>query len=452
MWFLLLLKLFDSTLGARAQTTNATCSNDSNTSWLFSPSGDSPCLTWSKLQSLCLSSDKYINVPPLLDASWGYNSPDQGGSECQCNSVAYSLMAGCTFCQIGQSGNWADEGTFSASCQDYISDGVGMGVDLQLPAYVWREWDGTHWDPAAASSSASSFTAFPTQTYSTTLSRAFTTSSSQTSTSTSTSTSTISTTSTRPTASSTSSHKGPIIGGIVGGVIALILLFVIIIYRVRIRNRHSTSAATNEKVFNLTPKDKVTTSTSTTSYRSPSSPRSFLDIIGSSTSLIGVPKSESRRQTELIADPRSFSSPRPAPTPTPTPTRVRANHDNLKYTTTSERMRTQTEQEDEDDGQEILRKLPPVDGGLVVYDSPEEDFEYEREEREEREFEDEAKVKVKSESDGKTDMKKKKSIQRDMGTEIHMGIKEGIRIQLEVDMDTGIVQLKVDMDMGMGII
>lgn len=47
---------------------------------------------WAKLQSLCLAPTDFINVPPLLDPSWGYNSPSSSGTICQCNVVAYNLM------------------------------------------------------------------------------------------------------------------------------------------------------------------------------------------------------------------------------------------------------------------------------------------------------------------------------------------------------------------------
>jgi hypothetical protein len=47
---------------------------------------------WSKLQSLCLAQDRYINVPPLTDAALAYNPPVNGGNLCQCKVVAYALM------------------------------------------------------------------------------------------------------------------------------------------------------------------------------------------------------------------------------------------------------------------------------------------------------------------------------------------------------------------------
>ena len=104
------------------QATNATCVSNSTTSFLFNSVSESPwsvclcphiyselqwcpgglmegssSLVWSKVQSLCLLSTSYINVPPLLDTSWSYNPPSSSGSICQCNVISYALMAGCTW-------------------------------------------------------------------------------------------------------------------------------------------------------------------------------------------------------------------------------------------------------------------------------------------------------------------------------------------------------------------
>ena len=62
-------------------------------------------LVWARLQSLCIPSTSFINVPPLLDASFGYTIP-QDGTVCQCNVVSYALMAGCTW-QVGLPNNFS---------------------------------------------------------------------------------------------------------------------------------------------------------------------------------------------------------------------------------------------------------------------------------------------------------------------------------------------------------
>lgn len=49
-------------------------------------------VVWSKLQSLCLPPNGYINVPPLENSSFSYNLPLVTNQVCACNSVSYSLM------------------------------------------------------------------------------------------------------------------------------------------------------------------------------------------------------------------------------------------------------------------------------------------------------------------------------------------------------------------------
>ena len=55
--------------------------------------------TWSKLQSLCIPSSAFVNVPPLVDGTYGYNPPSDG-SACQCNIAAYNLMVSSFQCQL----------------------------------------------------------------------------------------------------------------------------------------------------------------------------------------------------------------------------------------------------------------------------------------------------------------------------------------------------------------
>jgi hypothetical protein len=49
-------------------------------------------MAWAKLQALCVPQTAYINVPPLVDHTYGYDSPGKDGTACQCNLVAYNLM------------------------------------------------------------------------------------------------------------------------------------------------------------------------------------------------------------------------------------------------------------------------------------------------------------------------------------------------------------------------
>lgn len=54
-------------------------------------------LAWAKLQSLCVPQSAYINVPPLVDHTYGYNAPGADGTACQCNVAAYNLMVSLPF-------------------------------------------------------------------------------------------------------------------------------------------------------------------------------------------------------------------------------------------------------------------------------------------------------------------------------------------------------------------
>lgn len=116
------LLLSGSTSG---QTTNTTSERNSTTSFLFNEQDESPwcviltsyihdntvdavhysqltrlkySLIWAKLQALCVPETVFINVRPLIDHTYGYNSPGQAGTACQCNLVAYSLMVSYLFC------------------------------------------------------------------------------------------------------------------------------------------------------------------------------------------------------------------------------------------------------------------------------------------------------------------------------------------------------------------
>ncbi|KAL7420914.1 hypothetical protein Q5752_004868 [Cryptotrichosporon argae] len=153
-----------------AQTTNATCDNNATTLFLFNSAGESPCLVWSRLRSLCLTPTSALNVPPLPNLTFAY-TPPAASAPCDCSAVSYALMAGCTWCQLGPSAyafSIVREGVWNASCGQYASSGLGFAEDVvDIPDYAWLAWNGI------ASSRASEFAAYPTQTYATTLTRSF---------------------------------------------------------------------------------------------------------------------------------------------------------------------------------------------------------------------------------------------------------------------------------------
>ncbi|KAE8542746.1 hypothetical protein D1P53_000808 [Cryptococcus gattii VGV] len=257
----------------QAQTSNATCALTATTEWMFNADGHSPCLVWSRIQSLCLLSSSYINVPPLLDSSWSYNAPTESSSTCLCNSVSYNLMAACTYCQW-KNATIPSEDDWSSGCSSYTSAGLGFAEAVEeIPTWAYRapSNDGGAWDPSVSSVTG----AANTGSWTITLSRSFAEASNTTTGSLFVTTGrasesgsgvnvgSISASNTGfTTASFTSSYKsnssstsspnseggsndsfpshsiplGPVIGGVAGGLIGLILLFVI--WRWYVNSRH----------------------------------------------------------------------------------------------------------------------------------------------------------------------------------------------------------------------
>ncbi|WVR08782.1 hypothetical protein IAU60_005840 [Kwoniella sp. DSM 27419] len=223
-------------LDARAQSTNATCSDSDTTSWMFNAAGESPCLVWSKIQALCLDENAYINVPPLLDPSYSYNLPTGQSSACQCNIVSYNLMAACADCQWSTTA-LPSESAWSASCTNYSSSGLGFEQSaVVLPPWAYHQWSGAAFDPnvARAMTSVPAPTSYPT-----TLSRSFSSSGSSAATSTSALQTSVTnphspaSPSDTPTADphaegkATTSETAPIVGGVVAGLAVLAVGFLL---------------------------------------------------------------------------------------------------------------------------------------------------------------------------------------------------------------------------------
>ncbi|WWC92514.1 uncharacterized protein L201_007473 [Kwoniella dendrophila CBS 6074] len=334
-WILLILSF--SILGrVESQSTNATCISIETNSWMFNKDNESPCLVWSKIQSLCLSSKSYINVPPLLDQSYGYNLPTEKSTICQCNSVSYSLMSACALCQHAET-TIPSENNWSNDCKSYTNDGLGFDESVVKIAKSVNT-------PSP-----------PSQTYSTTLSRNFPSPTSASSTSTSPSSSSSATNSTTTTsdpgkseeAGGTSSKSGtsswgPILGGVAGGIIALVLLILLIKWFMTRNQNHpsSPSGSKNKRIpypYPFHQHDDKEGNVVVDSRREGDS--SFLEMLNSSKENLSInsnSKSKSkissrfsrsniktknreeelkRRTAELMLNPNSFSDPRTAPLP-----------------------------------------------------------------------------------------------------------------------------------------
>ncbi|WVF67831.1 hypothetical protein IAT40_002592 [Kwoniella sp. CBS 6097] len=302
---------------------------------MFNQAGESPCLIWSKMQSLCLPQTSYINVPPLGDSSFSYNAPSSQASRCQCNSVSYSLMSACALCQW-PSTELPSEEAWSSSCEPYTT---GLDFDqsvLAIPLFAYHYWSGKTFeqDVAKTVSASPSPTSYPT-----TLSRSFSPAPTPTSTSVKSATSTSDGSSTSSSSSSSSSSSGsrsgsgssgssdggedddansggtakwaPIIGGIAGGVALLVLLFLIWRWYIT-RHRPSSSSKPKKRIPYPYP--------SIEGGDGPGGPggKSFLDMVAGSNSRL-VERDHARqtdlkrRTAELMSDPSAFAEPRTAP-------------------------------------------------------------------------------------------------------------------------------------------
>ncbi|WVQ72713.1 hypothetical protein IAR50_002273 [Cryptococcus sp. DSM 104548] len=350
---------------ARAQTSNATCSQTDGNQWMFNSDGESPCLVWAKIQSLCVSSQSFINVPPLLDSSWSYTAPTGSSTECYCNSVSYGLMAACTYCQWSNS-SIPSEKSWASGCSSYDSDGLGFAENVEdIPPFAYQAWSGATWAAATVSSIIAAPSSTPS--YSTTLSRLFSSSISPSSPSSSiggssptkTASSSASTTSSAVTSSvsssddsddgKTSTNWGAIIGGVGGGVFALILLFLFWRWyknRKRIPNPNSP--------FSSPGTGTAKKRTKKTRVKYPYPPQSFRDSIAAGKNFLdmlvgggsGIGETGGKRDTEMMNDPEAFNAPRRAP---PAP---KSQVGSAKaWRTTSQRLADEdySESEDEDD-------------------------------------------------------------------------------------------------------
>ncbi|WRT70906.1 uncharacterized protein IL334_007905 [Kwoniella shivajii] len=336
-----------------SQTTNATCSKTEETSWMFNELDESPCLVWSKIQSLCLSQNSFVNVPPLLDSSYGYNLPNEKSSICQCNSISYSLMSACASCQFS-SAPLPPEKEWWESCPTYTPDGLGFNETvLNIPNWAWHVWSNETFDPDVAKTIT---TPPSTPSYATTLSRTFPITSS---------TSSTNTTSSNPTSSDQGENGetawGPIIGGVAGGIVFLVLIFLLI--RWFTTRNSSGSKKPRHTLPKRIPYPYPPDGTRTDKGKAGEGQGdSFLEMLESNSRKpfsMSSKKTQNqnqnqrdellkRRTAELMSNPKAFADPRTAPLPfTPfsrqrsdppaTPKRTTTKK-GMGYTTTSQRL------------------------------------------------------------------------------------------------------------------
>ncbi|KAI0793750.1 hypothetical protein C8Q74DRAFT_530116 [Fomes fomentarius] len=220
----LIFAIIPSILAVSAQnaTTNAICLDQYD--WMKNTLGQSPCLVAAWLHIPCYPTTGFNQIP----VNGSYSAPPPGSIQCACNTVMFSLIAACAWCQGYANGvgmvNWQD---WTRSCPN-IGD-VTESVIFPLPVpnqTVIPDWASTpgpllmdgRWDENTAFSlaqRAASTTSFFVSTTSD-----LTTSSSQ-------SGSIAPTATASNTPGSIAPHKnviGPALGGALGGLVGLLLI------------------------------------------------------------------------------------------------------------------------------------------------------------------------------------------------------------------------------------
>ncbi|WVO24884.1 uncharacterized protein IAS62_006264 [Cryptococcus decagattii] len=227
----------------QAQTSNATCTLTATTEWMFNADGHSPCLVWSRIQSICLLPSSYIIVPPLVDSLWSYNAPTESSSICLCNSVSYNLMSrirrssgGNSY--VGVQSSFKRQGGVGSIRFESVTAAANTGSWTTALSRSFAEASNTTTGNLFVTTGRASGSGSGVNVGSISAGNGLTIAS-FTSTYKSNSSSTSSPDSEGGSNDSSPSHSiplGPVIGGVAGGLVGLILLFVI--WRWYVNSRH----------------------------------------------------------------------------------------------------------------------------------------------------------------------------------------------------------------------
>ncbi|PVF95153.1 hypothetical protein CPB86DRAFT_603329 [Serendipita vermifera] len=126
--------------------------------WQNNYRGETSCQLWTKLGSLCSSNFTVKPLNPAMHEMY----PPAVDNECQCNLIAYNLMAACTWCQAGAyDGQWLSIDEWKAPClnntyKSYISNSK-LTANLSLPGWTDTQPPGSSnnsWNPSSASHEA----------------------------------------------------------------------------------------------------------------------------------------------------------------------------------------------------------------------------------------------------------------------------------------------------------
>ncbi|KZV96783.1 hypothetical protein EXIGLDRAFT_404105 [Exidia glandulosa HHB12029] len=219
MWLLLCLSTLSLLAGTiHAHTTDATCTADRG--WTSNSLQQSPCLVASYLFEAC--APNVVNIPAQPNQQ-RYPSPGENGlpaNKCSCSSVAYSVLAACSYCQGQLYEKWSTWKTNCTPAETFVDQWpLPVPIGTAIPAWAFdnpTSLDG--WDPTQAQLLADSGATdtFPASTTSTSAPATTVTEATQTSTA-----DTNTTSSPADTGHHSSTPVGAIVGGVVGGLVAL---------------------------------------------------------------------------------------------------------------------------------------------------------------------------------------------------------------------------------------
>ncbi|KAF8591119.1 hypothetical protein K439DRAFT_1061020 [Ramaria rubella] len=127
--------------------------------WTFYK-GQSPCQIWGNLQAACNPGVSVGKLDTSVNIDATYPSPSgANATACQCNVVAYNLMAGCSWCQPNvYSTNWVSELQWKSGCSSYDPSGQlpsqASVLSSSIPPWALEQENGNSWEEFDASSIA----------------------------------------------------------------------------------------------------------------------------------------------------------------------------------------------------------------------------------------------------------------------------------------------------------
>ncbi|KAI0717161.1 hypothetical protein C8Q76DRAFT_795363 [Earliella scabrosa] len=226
---------------ARQAATTATCLPEFD--WMTNSKNQSPCLVTSWTVVPCQANGWIIGPPEPVGMPYLGPTPWSDLFACQCNTVHYSMVAACAFCQgLAGSKGIVNFTEFKENCPSENIYGADfpepIPPETAIPAWAYLDLRDDRWDNVAA------FNLAAQNPPGSALSQSHSSSSaSSTSTSVSTTVSPSATQGRSETAPS-KSIVGPVVGGAVGGAVVLLLASVAVVLWLRRRRSRATRIET----------------------------------------------------------------------------------------------------------------------------------------------------------------------------------------------------------------